>query len=307
MELSAIRQALRTVVAIPVTPFGADGRLDAQRYQAGVRRMIDAGIKVMTPNGNTGEFYSLTPAETTAALDATIAEASKGVDDGTIVLAGVGFDGQTAVEMARHAERRGAQAAMVHQPVHPFRSKRGWLDYHYGICDAVPQMGIVPYVRDAAIDGSVLAELAQRCPNFVGVKFAIPDPILFTASVHAVARERLTWICGLAEGWAPFFWVGGAEGFTSGLVNVAPKLSLQMLHDLQSGDQTGAMAIWRQIKPFEDLRARQGNALNVSVVKEAMHQAGYCDRRVRPPISELTEEERAEVSTALSRLSVIED
>jgi 4-hydroxy-tetrahydrodipicolinate synthase len=110
------------------------------------------------------------------------------------------------------------------------------------------------------------------------------------------------WVCGLAETWAPFFWLGGARGFTSGLVNVTPHRPLELLAHLREGDHAAAMAVWSLVKPFEDLRARAGNAGNVSVVKEALAQLELCGRTVRPPISEVSTGERAEVAAILADL-----
>jgi 4-hydroxy-tetrahydrodipicolinate synthase len=56
------RSALADVVAIPVTPFAEDGSVDSATHRALLRRLLDAGITTLTPNGNTGEFYALTPA-----------------------------------------------------------------------------------------------------------------------------------------------------------------------------------------------------------------------------------------------------
>jgi 4-hydroxy-tetrahydrodipicolinate synthase len=136
----------------------------------------------------------------------------------------------------------------------------------------------------------------------VGIKYAVPDPIRFASLAAAV--DRLTWVCGLAESWAPFFWVGGAEGFTSGLVSIAPECSLELLARLRQGDFANAMEMWRLVKPIEDLRARRDNANNVSALKEALAQLGLCGRAVRPPISELPADERAEVTEILRSLRV---
>ena len=77
-----------------------------------------------------------------------------------------------------------------------------------------------------------------------------------------------------------------------------------MLRALQAGDYATAMAVWRRVKPFEDLRARRSPANNVPVVKEALAQLGVCGRTVRPPISEVPEAERAEVAALLASLGV---
>ncbi len=79
---------------------------------------------------------------------------------------------------------------------------------------------------------------------------------------------------------------------------------MDLLAALQAGDYPGAMAIWRRVKPFEDLRARRSAANNVPVVKEAMHQLGTCGRTVRPPISEVPDAEKQEVTQLLETLGL---
>ena len=72
-----LRQALATVVVVPVTPLLADGNPDWAAYARLTRRLIDGGITVITPNGNTGEFYALSQAEARQVVE-TAAAASKG-------------------------------------------------------------------------------------------------------------------------------------------------------------------------------------------------------------------------------------
>jgi 4-hydroxy-tetrahydrodipicolinate synthase len=171
--------------------------------------------------------------------------------------------------------------------------------YHQAIAEGVPELGIVPYVRDATVSGAMLRRLTEGCPNLVGVKYAVANPMQFAAVAQAVGHDRLAWVCGLAEDWAPFFWVGGARGFTSGLVNIRANLSLRMLSSLREGDFASAMRVWSLIKPFEDLRARGNNANNVPAVKAALAELGLCGTTVRPPISELSPAEVGEVRTIL--------
>jgi 4-hydroxy-tetrahydrodipicolinate synthase len=218
------------------------------------------------------------------------------------VIAGVGHDAARAASDARSAARAGADGVMVHQPVHPYQSLDGWVAYHREVADAVPDLGVVCYVRSPLITGAAFAALAQRCPNVVGVKYAVPDPVALPDLIAAVGGDRWVWVCGLAETWAPYFWVSGARGFTSGLVNVAPAESLAMLAALRAGNYPEAMGIWARLRPFEDMRARSGSAANVSVVKEALAQLKLCRADVRPPSSALSDGERDEVAAILAGL-----
>ncbi|MGI5350722.1 dihydrodipicolinate synthase family protein [Streptomyces sp. CA-250714] len=291
-DYEAQRAALADVVAIPVTPFAADGSVDERAHRALLRRLLDSGVRSLTPNGNTGEFYALTPAERRAVTEVTVEVAA----DRAAVLAGVGHDVPTAVAAARHAREAGAGMVMVHQPPHPYVSESGWVDYHRAIAEEIPELGVVPYLRDPRISGSCLAELGDSCPNVIGVKYAVPDAVRFAAFARDAGLDRFVWVAGLAEPYAPPYFAMGATGFTSGLVNVAPTLSLTLLEALRCGDYRAAMKGWEQIRRFEELRSAHGGANNVTVVKEALASLGLCRRDVRPPSKMLPEAERAEVA-----------
>jgi 4-hydroxy-tetrahydrodipicolinate synthase len=156
-----LRHALATVVVVPVTPLLADGNPDWAAHARLTRRLIDGGITVITPNGNTGEFYALSQAEARRVLE-TAAKASNNQAE---LLAGVGHDIATAIEAAGHARDHGARMIMIHQPVHPYVSREGWIDYHAAIANAVPDLGVVLYIRNERITGANIAELADRAPT----------------------------------------------------------------------------------------------------------------------------------------------
>lgn len=294
--IDEVREALRGVVAVTVTPFDDGGRIDEPALAAVVERLTRSGVRALTPNGNTGEFYSLDDDE----LSRAVAVTRRAAPD-AVVIAGVGHEVRRAVRLAGDAARQGCQAVMVHQPVHPYQSEAGWTAYHREIAQAVPDLGVVCYVRSPAVTERALRDLLRECPNVVGIKYAVPDPVAM--AVLAAAVEGPVWLCGLAETWAPFFWPGGAEGFTSGLAAIAPELSLELHALLRAGDRTGAAKVWRLLKPIEDLRAANGGEHNVSVVKEALAQLGVCGRAVRPPMTELSGPDRQRVSDILRTLA----
>ena len=172
---------------------------------------------------------------------------------------------------------------MIHQPVHPYVSEEGWIDYHAAIANAVPGLGVVLYIRNERITGAHIAELADRVPNVVGVKYGVRDATKFAAVARDAGIDRFTWLAGAAELTAPAFWAVGAHGFTSGLANVSPGLALSMLDALRANDFGAAMKVWESVRRFEELRLAESSADNVSVVKEALAQLGLCRADVRPP------------------------
>jgi len=286
---------LQTIVGINITPFGSDLSIDFDALGRNLDFLLAAGIKVITPCGNTGEFSSLTVDECLEILSF----ASARVKGKVTLIAGIGYATGTAMRLAQHAQAAGYDGVMVHHPSHPFLSDKGYLAYVRGIAEQV-DIPVIPYVRSARISNESLYELA-RLPNVVAMKYALNDLQRFgDLAAHASSDVEITWVCGTAEAWAPFFFAAGATGFTSGLVNVAPQLSFKLLSALRSGDRKETLQLWKAIKPFEDLRARNESENNVSVVKEAMHQLGLGSRHVRPPITELTTQDRNRVRQILT-------
>jgi len=294
--LDDLRDRLQTVIAIPVTPFGPDGAVDWDTHAALIERCVEHGVQVLTANGNTGEYYALDEPEARRTLEATVKAAGGRAE----VMAGVGLSVPAAVAAARHAREVGASSILVHQPAHPYRSAEGWVDYHQEIADAVPELGLALYVRDPRVTGQEIRELGERCGNVIGVKYAVPDPVRFASVARDAGLTRFAWICGLAESYAPAYWAMGARGFTSGLVNVVPKLSQAMLQALRGGDFQAAIRHWESIRGFEELRMQDAGADNVSVVKEALSQLGLASRAVRPPSSVLPPGRRAKVAAEIT-------
>lgn len=288
----SFRESLKGINAIPVTPFDAQGRIDYPAYAEVLEHLLAGGIGTIYPCGNTGEFYSLTLEE----AKESVAFAVRHIAGRARVIAGVAYDASTAGELARHAEQAGADGIMVHQPVHPFMLDRGLVAYYRTVAQAT-RLPLVLYVRSENVTADTLREASAE-PNIVGVKYAVNHLPSFAKAVRLIG-DRLVWICGTAEMWAPFFCAAGAVGFTSGMVNVDARRSLRMQQALTAGRFDEAMRIWDDVRPFEELREANRSGNNVSVVKEAMAQLGRSNGVVRPPVAELLPEEKRQVRDML--------
>lgn len=287
------KQSLRGINAICITPFDTKGEIDYAALGRNLEHLLDSGLQAIYPCGNTGEFYSLTVEE----AKETARYAVRHVQGRARVIVGVGHDARTAALLAAHAEQIGADGLMIHQPPHPFQHEEGLVEYYRQIA-AASRLPLVLYARGEAVTLRTL-ELAAQLPQIAGVKYAVNDLPAFAAAVQAIGR-RFVWICGTAEGWAPFFYAAGAEGFTSGLVNVAAERSLALHQALQAARYEEAMRIWQKLRPFEAMRERQRSAHNVSVVKTAMELLGLLDNsEVRAPLAPLSASERAELAAVL--------
>lgn len=287
---------LAQVHAILVTPFSGDGsRVDHGLLAAHVQGLLDAGVRVVVSGGNTSEYHALSTLERRATLATTVTVAA----GQAIVVAGVGASVADVGDEGRAARDAGADALMVHTPAHPFMTPGGWLRYHDDLA-AAADIPLLPYVRSPAPGMDAIVELARR-PYTVAMKFALPDLLAF-ATVQSAAPDATAWICGIAESWAPAFAAHGAVGFTSGLANVLPSVSLGLQRDLAAGNLAAARATWARLRPFERLRSLSADGANVAVIKEALRIIGMDPGPVRPPSGELPPPLRTEVRLALDRL-----
>lgn len=295
MTLESLRSQMAGIAAVTITPF-IPGSLDVDHdgLRRVVRLMEDAGIDVIVPCGGTGEYYALTEQERREVVETVLDEVRH-----TPVVVGIGTGVREAIAATRHAEAHGAAGVMVHQPIGAGIHPAGILDYYRAIA-AATDLGIVAYVRDPMFSAEVLTEVGQ-IPNVVAVKYAIDNPKLFAMTVEAVSTSvDLVWLCGTAESWAPFFWPGGAIGFTSGLANVAPEKAVAMRAALKSGDPEAIHQSWSDARQIEDLRDRQCGANNVSIVKLAAELCGLCSSAVRPPLSAPSPADRADLERLLA-------
>ncbi len=262
MANDRVTTALGGISGVHVTPYDAAGEPDWGAVARVVRMIAAAGIHNIVSAGNTGEFYPMTIAE----IERSHAVAAEAAAGAALVTAGIGRSQREAIAMGRKARAAGCDAAMVHHPLDPFAAPQSQADYIVGIADAL-DMPVVAYIRSDAIGVKDLVRVATH-PNVAGVKFASPNLMLLAECIRASAGSKAVWICGLAEGWAAPFYALGARGFTSGLVNVQPHVSLAIWKALEAGDYALARQSVDAIAGFETMRTKYGNGANVTVVKE---------------------------------------
>jgi 4-hydroxy-tetrahydrodipicolinate synthase len=293
----AAENVVHGATVVTITPFDAEGGLDLDALGQLVERLAESPVDAITVNGNTGEFASLAPSEAQAVAATAIAAASARRP----VIVGVGGALPVAVDAAAHAAAGGASLLMVHEPLHPYRSLAGWIEYHRQIASAAPDLGLVLYVRDATVDSSTLKLLRESCDSIIGVKYAVADPLRLARLVRE--HPTLGWSCGLAETWAPLFWTAGARGFTTGIGNIAPELPAALLAALRRRDDDETIwQLWAQAAPFERIRTEDGGAANVTAIKEALlHRGELRSATVRPPLSAASTARRAEIGAIIDR------
>ena len=299
--MSKVREALKGISGVPVTPYAADGTIDPTTLTHMIARMSRSGVHNLMAAGNTGEFFALSLEEVRSVHRLTIEAARQGK---SLVSAAVGRSLTEAKGLARDAIAAGADAIMGHHPMDPFAAPAAQARYFLELADSAT-VPVIAYVRSDTLSVADFVKLASH-DNIAGIKFASGNLILLAEVIRATRPLPAIWVCGLAEGWAPAFYAMGARGFTSGLVNVFPDLSLAIHAALEADDYARARALIDPIAGFEALRTKYGNGANVTVVKEALGMLGQPVGPVRAPGMEaLNAEERAQLAEVIARVSAI--
>jgi 4-hydroxy-tetrahydrodipicolinate synthase len=281
-----------------VTPF-KNGAVDLDGFVAHVEWQIAEGSHGLVPVGTTGESPTLAHDEHYAVITACVEVAAKRVP----VIAGCGSnDTRTALAHLAHAEKVGADAALIVVPYYNKPSQAGLIAHFTALHDATTLPIIIYTIPGRSVaDMSVetMAVLAQL-PRIIGVKDA-------TGNIARVAQQRLA--CGTDfiqlsgnDDMAVGFNAQGGVGAISVTANVAPKLCAQMQEATLKGDYAAALAINDRLQP---LHAALFSDASPGPTKYALSRLGRMGVEVRLPIAEPSETAKAAVDAALAHAGLV--
>lgn len=294
----AAKTNFRGSITALVTPF-KDGALDEAVFRAQVGWQIEQGTHGLVPVGTTGESPTLSHDEHRKVVEWCIAEAGGRVP----VIAGAGSNATNeAVDLARHAEKAGADAVLVVTPYYNKPTQEGMYRHFKAINDAIG-IPIVIYnipgrsVIDMSTD---TMKRLWELKNIAALKDATGNLVRITQQRLGVGVDfnQLTGDDGTALG----FMAHGGHGCISVTSNVAPKMCADFQNACLKGDFKAALALHDRLLPLH---------LNLFVeaspapTKYAMSLIGRCSEEVRLPIVPLSDHAKAVVRGAMEHAGLI--
>ncbi|WP_126979298.1 5-dehydro-4-deoxyglucarate dehydratase [Frigidibacter oleivorans] len=275
------------LLSFPVTHFDAEGRFAADSYRAHVEWLAGFPAPVLFAAGGTGEFFSLAPEEIPA-----IVAAAKDVAGDTAIVSGCGYGTEMAVEIARSAEKAGADGILLLPHYLIDAPQEGLYAHVKAVCRSVG-FGVMVYNRDnAVLQPDTLARLCDDCPNLVGFKDGTGD-IGLVRQVTAKMGDRLTYLGGMptAELFAEAYLGAGFTTYSSAVFNFVPALAVDFYRALRAGERATCERILNEFfYPFMAIRNR-AKGYAVSAIKAGVRLQGFAAGAVRPPLTDLTGEE----------------
>jgi 5-dehydro-4-deoxyglucarate dehydratase len=288
------------LLSFPVTHFHDDLSFDSDGYRANIERMAAHPVSGLFAAGGTGEFFSLTPAETQQVVAAAVQAAPEGVP----MLAPAGRDTATAIELAQSAEKSGADGILLFPPYLTDSEQDGLAAHVRAICRST-SLGVIIYNRgNARFAAETVARLADECPNLIGVKDGIGDLEQMT-QIYARLQERLIYIGGLptAEVFALPYKQLGLSTYSSAIFNFVPEFALRFFRAVSENDHEKVFAMLNDfVLPYIAIR-NQGKGYAVSIVKAGMRAAGRPAGPVRPPLVELKPDQYDQLATLISEIN----
>lgn len=283
-----------------VTPFKAEGTVNYEKFAQMIEDQILGGTDAIIVCGTTGESSTLTHEEHLDVIKYCVEKVAGRIP----VVAGTGSNcTETAVYLSTEAEKYGADGLLLVSPYYNKATQNGLYKHYKTIADAVKIPCIlynVPSRTGCNIAPETVVRLCTDVENIVGVKEASGN-IGQVVKLMALAQGRVDLYSGNDDQIVPLLALGG-KGVISVLSNVAPKQTHDICAKFFEGDIEGSCR--------EQLRAIPlCNALFCEVnpipVKKALNLMGKEAGSLRPPLTEMEEENAAKLEKAMKDYGIL--
>ncbi|MDC1245479.1 4-hydroxy-tetrahydrodipicolinate synthase [Pelagibacteraceae bacterium] len=269
-----------------ITPFKND-KLDEEAYIKLIHFQIKNGTNGLVPAGTTGESPTLSHDEHQKVIELCIQE-SKGK---SIVIAGTGSNStKEAISLTTHAEKVGADAALVVTPYYNKPTQEGLYQHYKAINDKIGIPIIIYNIPGrSVIDMSVdtMARLFEL-KNIVGVKDATGDLDRVDQQKNKMGNDFIQ-LTGNDDNALDFNQRGGV-GSISVTANIAPKLCSEFQKASKIENDINAK---KEAEKLNNILQPIHNSMfiesNPSPVKYAAKLLGLCAEDVRLPLVKVTD------------------
>ncbi|MBI3332573.1 MAG: 4-hydroxy-tetrahydrodipicolinate synthase [Candidatus Omnitrophica bacterium] len=229
-----------------VTPF-KDGEVDVKGLQHLVELHVREGTSALVPCGTTGESATLSHEEHEQVVEMTIQAARGRVR----VIAGTGSNNtEEALRFTRHAQKAGADAALLISPYYNKPTQEG-LYRHFRTIAESADLPLVLYNIASRTGVNVEPETFSRLakiPNIVGVKEA-SGSLEQMSRIRALCGERFSLLSGDDALTLPVLAIGGT-GVISVTANIVPGKVARMVRAFEQGNLRLARRIHYELLPL---------------------------------------------------------
>jgi len=284
-----------TALATPMR----NGGLDEDALRGFVDWQITEGSHGVVPVGTTGESPTLTHDEHKRVVDVCVEVAAGRVP----VIAGAGSNNTAeAIDLARHAEKAGADAVLVVTPYYNKPNQEGMYQHFKAINDAIGIPIVIYNIPPRSVVDMSVETMARlfELKNICGVKDA-------TGKIDRISLQRgamgpdFIQLSG-DDSTALAVMAHGGHGCISVTSNVAPKLLSEFQEACLAGDYARALTYQDRLMPLHRALFLEPNPTGI---KYALSVIGKMSEDVRLPLVKVSEPTRTEIRSAMVHAGLI--
>ena len=278
-----------------ITPF-KNNKLDENAYIKLIHFQINNGTNGLIPAGTTGESPTLSHGEHQKVIELCIKE-SKGK---TPVIAGTGSNStEEAISLTTHAEKVGADAALIVTPYYNKPTQEGLYQHYKAINDKIGIPILIYNIPGRSVIDMTVETMARlfELKNIVGVKDATGDLNRVDQQKKMMGKDFIQ-LTGNDDNALEFNRRGGV-GAISVTANIAPKLCSDFQKSSQTSSDEGKLEATRLNQILQPIHNSMFIESNPSPVKYAAKLLGLCGDDVRLPLVKVTEPTKEAVKKAL--------
>ena len=284
-----------------ITIMTDNGAIDEAAMRKFVDWQIAEGSNGLVAVGTTGESPTVTEDEHKAIVEMVVDQAAGRVP----VIAGTGSNSTSeAIDYTRHAEKAGADAALVVVPYYNKPTQEGLYAHFRAVaeCTSLPVFIYdVPGRTVASIAVETVARLSRDCANIVGIKDATGD--LNRPSLQRLASGPDFIQLSGEDGTALGFNAHGGVGCISVTANIAPRLCAEFQAATLAGDYAKALAMQDVLMPLHKAMFVETSP---GPVKYAASLLGHGSAFARLPMVEISDSSKKAVEEAMRGAGLID-
>jgi 4-hydroxy-tetrahydrodipicolinate synthase len=269
-----------------VTPF-RNGKVDEAKLRELVEMHAANGTDGLVPCGTTGESPTLSHDEHKRVVEVVVEAARKRMK----ILAGTGSNSTSeAIELTRHAEKAGADGALVVNPYYNKPTQEGLYRHFRAVAESVALPIVVYNIQSRTavnIETATMSRLVKDVKNVKGVKEA-SGSLDQMSQVIAACGPGFSVLSGDDNLTLPLMAVGG-HGVISVIANILPRETADMVHAALENDIKRARELHYRLFPMARAAFLETNPIPI---KEAMAMAGMLEPEFRLPMCRMSEANR---------------
>jgi 4-hydroxy-tetrahydrodipicolinate synthase len=289
---------LSSLYTAMVTPFNADRSVNYDSFARNVNGQLNAGVDGLLFLGTTAETPTLSSEEQAEILRVGMEEVAANSDHPVSVMVGTGTNcTATTIENTQKAAEMGANIALVVAPYYNKPQQSG-LYHHFATVAENGGLPVVVYNVPGRASVNIEPETIERLadlPNIVGVKEASGNISQMADVLYRTQEKDFSFFSGDDALTLPVLAMGG-QGVISVLSNFDPRGMLRLVDAGLSGDFDTAREVHDHLYPLMQAAFCETNP---APIKHMMEHLGLDIGPCRPPISELSEANRAQVNLAI--------